>query len=67
MTTPMNALKKKYEAELDAAICNLRVYEDSPVGIGEHPDIVEAVESQVRRYADALEMIEAINSIEKRI
>ena len=39
---------------------NLTVYFDNPAGIGEHPDIIEAIEmelEQVAKYDDQIEMI----------
>ena len=44
------------------ALVNIEVYENS-VGIGEHPDLVEAVEAQVDKYVHALEMVEGVNGI----
>lgn len=65
MKTNMRALgvlSAKYQAEMDAALVNIQVYENS-VGIGEHPDIVSAVEEQVKRFAEAKELFDAINAI----
>lgn len=39
---------------------NIEVYLDSSVGIGEHPDIIEAMEKEldeVAKYDDQLEML----------
>ena len=36
------ALRKIYEAEIAHARANIDVYLNSPVGIGEHPDLVSA-------------------------
>ena len=47
---------------MEEALVNIDVYDHS-VGIGEHPDLVQAVESQVDKYVHALEMVEGINSI----
>jgi len=47
---------------MEEALINIEVYEKS-VGIGEHPDLVQAVESQVDKYVHALEMVEGVNSI----
>jgi hypothetical protein len=47
---------------MEEALINIEVYEHS-VGIGEHPDLVQAVESQVDKYVHALEMVEGVNSI----
>ena len=32
---------------------NVMVYLQNPVGIGEHPDIVEAIETQIHKIAEA--------------
>jgi hypothetical protein len=40
------------------------VYERNPVGIGEHADIVEAIESQIELIATASDKIEAINGLD---
>jgi hypothetical protein len=40
---------------------NVEVYLTNPVGIGEHPDIMEAIEQEVMeiaKYHDVLEMLE---------
>ncbi len=44
------------------ALANIQVYEN-PVGFGEQPDLVEAVESQVDKYVHALEIVEGVNMI----
>ena len=58
----LRAVRAKHEAKMTEALANLSVYENS-VGIGEHPDLVEAVESQVDKYVHALEMVEGVNMI----
>lgn len=58
----LRAVRSKHEAKMVEALANLTVYENS-VGIGEHPDLVEAVESQVDKYVHALEMVEGVNMI----
>jgi len=56
----LRAVRAKHEAKMAEALANIQVYE-TPVGIGEHPDIVEAVEAQVDKYVHALEMVEGVN------
>ena len=48
----LDALRKKYEAEIAAAKANINVYQTNPAGIGEHPDIVQAVDSEMMKLAD---------------
>ena len=58
----LRAVRAKHQAKMEEALANIEVYE-KPVGIGEHPDLVEAVESQVDKYVHALEMVEGVNMI----
>ena len=57
----IDALRKKYEAEIAAAKANINVYQTNPAGIGEHPDIVQAVDSEVVKLADAEDKLETLN------
>ena len=43
----VNALVKKYEGEIAEAKANIEIYMNNPVGIGEHPDVIDAIHSQV--------------------
>ena len=58
----LRAVRSKHQAKMEEALVNIDVYEHS-VGIGEHPDLVEAVESQVDKYVHALEIVEGCNMI----
>ena len=49
----IDALRKKYEAEIAAAKANIDVYQKNPAGIGEHPDLVAAVDLEMVKLADA--------------
>lgn len=60
----LKAVKMKHEAIMEEALVNIEVYENS-VGIGEHPDLVGAVEEQVDKYVHALEMVEGVDKILK--
>ena len=41
------ALMLQYKAEVAKAKANIKVYMANPAGIGEHPDLVAAVDSQI--------------------
>ena len=58
----LRAVRAKHQAIMEEALVNIEVYDHS-VGIGEHPDLVQAVETQVDKYVHALEMVEGVNSI----
>jgi hypothetical protein len=61
MTTNMiQALKLRYESAIAEATCNIAVYLKNPAGIGEHPDIVEAVDSQIMKIAEAQDKLHVI-------
>lgn len=58
----LEAIKAKHEAKVLEAQANINVYERS-VGIGEHPDLVGAVEDQVKIYAESMEIIDAVSEL----
>ena len=58
----LSAVRAKHAAIMEEALVNIDVYEKA-VGIGEHPDIVQAVETQVDKYVHALEMVEGVDKI----
>lgn len=58
----LEALLKKLEGEVEMAKANIRVYEQNPAGIGEHPDVVEAIETQVAKIAEAEDKISVIKT-----
>ena len=47
------ALMMQYQADIEKAKANIKVYLENPAGIGEHSDIVSAVDSQVEIIAHA--------------
>ena len=51
------ALIIKYEGEIAEANANIQVYLTNPVGIGEHPDIIAAIDEQVEKMAHAEEKL----------
>ena len=53
MSGIIKALEQKYLAEIAEGEANIGVYIANPAGIGEHPDLVAAVDTQVARIAEA--------------
>ena len=51
------ALIIKYEGEIAQANANIQVYLTNPVGIGEHPDIISAMDEQIEKMAHAEEKL----------
>ena len=58
----LNALVMKLEGEAAMHEDNITVYMENPVGIGEHPQIIESIESEVAKLAEGLEKIDTINA-----
>jgi hypothetical protein len=56
----LEALILKLEGEVAVAKANVNVYLNHSVGIGEHPDVVEAIETQIEKIAAAQEKIDTI-------
>ena len=56
----LDALRKKYEWEIASAKANINVYITNPVGIGEHPNLVAAVDSEVEKLADATDKLNVL-------
>ena len=57
----IEALTKKYEADISVAKATIAVYMDKSVGIGEHPQFVHEIDKQLEAIAsaeDKLRMIE---------
>ena len=58
----LKALIAKLEGEIEVAKANILVYQRNSVGICEHIDIVETIEKEVEKIADAHDKIEAIRT-----
>ncbi len=57
----INALAKRYEADILNAKANIEVYIKNTAGIGEHPDLAGAIDSQVDVIASAEDKLGVIN------
>ena len=45
----------QYQGEMDIAMANIEVYKNNPAGIGEPPDIAQALDTQIEKLANAKE------------
>ena len=55
----LTAFKSHAKGHIDKHVANVEVYLQNPAGIGEHSDIMEAIEiemKQIAEYDDMLEM-----------
>tara|TARA_B100001245_G_scaffold218597_1_gene187854 strand:+ start:516 stop:710 length:195 start_codon:yes stop_codon:yes gene_type:complete len=61
MSPLLKALIQKLLGDIAVAKANIEVYQDHPAGIGEHPDLVQAIDSQIEIIAEAEDKIQVIN------
>jgi len=61
MSNLVKALAKKYEADILNAKANIEVYVTNPAGIGEHPDLAAAMDSQIDIIAHAEDKLGVLN------
>lgn len=58
--TLIKAIVSHAQGHINKHLANIEVYLTNPAGVGEHPDIIEAIEmelEQVAKYDDQIEMI----------
>ena len=58
----LNALKAKYDGEIQEALCNVEIYLQNPAGIGEHSEIIEAINTQLSKMTEAQEKKDVLNA-----
>jgi len=57
----LQALKKKLEGDVAVAKANILIYKEKSVGIGEHPEIVQAIEMEIGKMAEAQDKLNSVN------
>ena len=62
--TIIEALNKKYDAEIAHADATVQIYLDNPVAIGEHPQHLEEIDKLLQKSVDAKEKKEVLKSYE---
>ena len=48
----LESLKLDYEAQIKKAEANIKIYMKNPAGIGEHPELDKAIDSQIKIIAE---------------
>jgi len=56
----IEALTKKYEADISVAKATIAVYMDKSVGIGEHPQFIHEIDKQLELIASAEEKLKTL-------
>ena len=62
----LEALKKQYEADIAKAEATIKIYINSSVGIGEHPQHLEEIYKLIAKIAEAKDKVEAIEPLIKK-
>ena len=57
----LEALCKKLEGEIAVAHANIKTYERTSVGIGEHPQHLDEIDKLLKKIVDAEEKIKLID------
>ena len=62
----VDSLVKKYKGEIAEARANILIYLNNPAGIGEHPDVLAAIDTQVQAMANGQEKLDALQKLQPR-
>jgi hypothetical protein len=57
----LEALVQKLEGEVAVHKANIQVYMQSSTGIGEHPQLIEAIETEIAKLAESQEKLDTID------
>jgi|TARA_B100001175_G_scaffold279848_1_gene257295 hypothetical protein len=58
----LDALRSQCKGNIDKARVNVEIYLHNPVGIGEHPDVLAAIQDQIDAIAKEVERLEVIDT-----
>jgi len=58
----LEALEKKYEADIASADATIQIYLENSVGIGEHPQHLEEIDKQFAKIVEAEEKQTALQA-----
>jgi len=57
----LESLKSHAVGKINKHKMNVEVYLTNPAGIGEHPDVMEAIEAELKIIADFEEQLQVLN------
>ena len=63
MADLLRALEKKYEGDIAVHTANVQVYLENPAGIGEHPDVVHAMDEEISKLAEAQDKLSTVKEL----
>ena len=56
----LEALKKRYEAQIAEAVATINIYTKNSVGIGEHPQHLDEIDKLIAKVAEAEDKLKII-------
>jgi hypothetical protein len=59
----LEALKKRYEAQIAEAKATISIYLTNPVGIGEHPQHLDEIDKLLNKIAEAEDKLKVIENV----
>ena len=59
----INALRLKYKGIMAEAQANIEIYLENPAGIGEHPEVLAAIDSELHKLAEARDKFLEVNEL----
>jgi len=60
----LNALEKRYKAQMAEADATINIYLNNSVGIGEHPQHIDEIDKLVDKIANAEEKLKILKGFE---
>ena len=60
----INALRLKLHAEIEVRRTNINIMLDNPTAIQEHQDLISAIELELRKMAEAKDMLQTLSGID---
>ena len=59
----INALRLKFKGIMAEAQANIEIYLENPAGIGEHPEVLAAIDSELHKLAEARDKLLEVNEL----
>ena len=59
----LRALESKYQADISCATSNIQIYIENPTGIGDHSDLVTAVDVEMTKLSTAKDKLDVLHRI----
>lgn len=58
----INAMKAHAKGHIEKHAMNVEIYMKNAVGVGEHPDVLEAIEKELKIIAEYHDQLEVLNT-----